>query len=176
MSMPGLAACCSTVAVCDVLLPHLQARRENDGRLVFRGPSLFTGYAIDDGFVDPKVDGWFVSDDIGEIDGRALRVHGRRGEIVKIGGESVDLARLDRILDSVRGDVDAAIVVVSDHRLGSVIHLAATADDTAEIVERFNARVLPFERIRGVHVVSEIPRTALQKLMRSRLQDTLERR
>ncbi|HEY8848485.1 MAG TPA: hypothetical protein VIO12_04285, partial [Thermoanaerobaculia bacterium] len=88
----------------------------------------------------------------------------------------VDLTRLDRILDSVRGDVDAAIVAVSDHRLGSVIHLAATADDTTEIVEKFNARVLPFERIRGVHLVSEIPRTALQKLMRSRLRDALERR
>jgi o-succinylbenzoate---CoA ligase len=171
----GMSECCSTVAVCDVLLPHLEASRENDGRLAFRGASLFSGYATEDGFVDPKVDGWFVSDDIGEIDGRALRVHGRRGEIVKIGGETVDLARLDRILDSVRGDVDAAIVAVSDDRLGSVIHLAATADDTTEIVEQFNARVLPFERIRGVHLVSEIPRTALQKLMRSRLRDTLER-
>jgi O-succinylbenzoic acid--CoA ligase len=172
----GMSECCSTVAVCDVLLSHLEARREEDGRLAFRGASLFSGYASEDGFVDPKVEGWFVSDDIGEVDGRALRVHGRRGEIVKIGGESVDLARLDRILDSVRGDVDAAIVDVSDSRLGSVIHLAVAAHDATEIVERFNAQVLPFERIRGVHLVSEIPRTALQKLMRSRLRDTLERR
>jgi acyl-coenzyme A synthetase/AMP-(fatty) acid ligase len=35
---------------------------------------------------------------------------------------------------------------------------------------------LPFERIRGVHLVPEIPRTALQKLMRSRLREALERR
>ena len=172
----GMSECCSTISVCDVLLPHLEARREDNGRLAFRGASLFSGYATEDGFVDPKVDGWFVSDDIGEIDGRTLRIHGRLGEIVKIGGESVDLGRLDRILDSVRGGVDAAIVAVSDERLGNVIHLATTADDATEIVERFNAQVLPFERIRSVRLVAEIPRTALQKLMRSRLRDTLERR
>jgi O-succinylbenzoic acid--CoA ligase len=172
----GMSECCSTVSVREVLLPHLEARRENDGRLAFRGASLFSGYATEEGFFDPKVEGWFISDDVGEVDGRVLRVQGRRGEIIKIGGESVDLGRLDRVLDSVRGTVDAAIVALGDDRLGTVIHLVATVDDVTEIVERFNAQVLPFERIRGVHVVSEIPRTSLQKLMRSRLRETLERR
>jgi o-succinylbenzoate---CoA ligase len=172
----GMSECCSTVSVCDVLLPHLEARCEEDGRLAFRGASLFTGYATEEGFVDPKLDGWFVSEDVGEVDGRTVRVHGRRGEIIKIGGESVDLGRLDRILDSVRGEVDAAIVAVADARLGHVIHLATTADHAAEVVERFNARVLPFEQIRGVHRVSAIPRTSLAKLMRARLLEMLEQR
>jgi o-succinylbenzoate---CoA ligase len=171
----GMSECCSTVAVREILLPHLEARREDDGRLAFRGASLFSGYATEAGFFDPKVGGWFVSDDIGEVDGPALRVQGRRGEIVKIGGESVDLRRLDSILDGVRGNVEAAIVALTDERLGVVIHMATTARETAGIVERFNAQVLPFERIRGVHVVSEVPRTPLQKLMRNQLRATLER-
>src|SRR5258706_589216 len=83
-----------------------------------RRASLLSGYVHGDGrFVDPKVDGWFVSEDLGAVEGRVLEVRGRAGEFVKIGGESVDLARLDRILREIAGD-DAAIVAVEDERLG----------------------------------------------------------
>ncbi len=165
----GLSECASTVSVCDVLLSHLQARSDEEGRLGFRGASLFTGYITDEeGFVDPKIDGWFASDDVGEVDGRILRVHGRRGDFIKIGGESVDLARLDRILDSVRGGVDAVLFAMPDDRLGHVIHLASTGE-SGEIIERFNERVLPFERIRAAHPVRSIPRSSLGKLLRAEL-------
>jgi O-succinylbenzoic acid--CoA ligase len=163
----GMSECSSTVAVSNVLLSHIDAR-EDDGRLAFCGPSLFTGYITEAGLTDPKIDGWFITDDVGEVDGRTLRVHGRRGDFIKIGGESVDLARLDRILESVRGSVDAAIVAIADDRLGYVIHLATTAEaDT--VIERFNASVLPFERIRRTHRISSIPRSSLGKLLRGEL-------
>ena len=164
----GMSECSSTIAVEDLLLSHIDAQQEADGRLAFCGPSLFTGYITEAGLTDPKIDGWFVTDDVGEVDGRTLHVHGRRGDFIKIGGESVDLARLDRILESVRGSVDAAIVAVADDRLGNVIHLAATSDAGA-VTEQFNARVLPFERIRRTHHVSSIPRSSLGKLLRSEL-------
>jgi o-succinylbenzoate---CoA ligase len=164
----GMSECSSTIAVCDLLLSHIEARQESDGRLAFCGPSLFTGYITEAGLTDPKIDGWFVTDDVGEVAGSALRVQGRRGDFIKIGGESVDLARLDRILESVRGSVDAAIVAVADERLGNVIHLATTSEADA-VIEQFNARVLPFERIRSTHHVSSIPRSSLGKLLRSEL-------
>jgi len=170
----GMSECASTIAVEDVLLSHLDARSESDGRLAFRGSSLLTGYVDESGLVDPKLDGWFVSEDVGEVDGRKIRVRGRRGDFIKIGGESVDLTRLDRILDSVRGSIDAALLPVADDRLGNVIHLAVTADGDA-IVEKFNARVLPFERIREVHRVRSIPRSSLGKLLRSQLVDLIAR-
>lgn len=174
----GMTECCSQVAtasyVSDELqvLSHLEVRAADDGRLAIRGASLLTGYALFiDGvprFVDPKVDGWFVSEDLGSVDGRVLRVEGRRGEFVKIGGESVDLKRLDRIVDEVVRELggDAAIFAVADERLGSVIHLAATRDG---IAEAFAMRVLPFERPRVVHRVGAIPRSPLGKLLRAKL-------
>lgn len=166
----GMTECCSTIAIEDELLSHLEARREPDGRLAFRGPSLLTGYATEEGLIDPKVDGWFVSEDLGEVDGRTIRVHGRAGDFVKIGGESVDLKRLDRILHELAGD-DAAIVAVPDERLGYVIHLATTIEPS--FVDAFNARVHPFERIRAVHRVDAIPRSPLGKLLRAELTDML---
>jgi o-succinylbenzoate---CoA ligase len=56
-----------------------------------------------------------------------------------------------------------------DDRLGSVIHLAAATQDVAAIVESFNARVFPYERIRAVRIVGRIPRTPLGKLLRRQL-------
>ncbi len=176
----GMTEACSQIATARgeseelYVLPHITVRSEVDQRLAFRGSSLLTGYAHFDErqravFVDPKVDGWFVSEDRGEVVDDVLRPLGRAGGFVKIGGESVDLARLDAILDSVRQTADAAIIAVPDDRLGHVIHLAATSDDVKQIVEAFNARVLPFERIRAVRRVTAIPRSPLGKLLRARL-------
>src|SRR6266849_7348707 len=164
----GMSECSSTIAVCDVLLSHIEAREQDHGRLAFRGPSLFTAYITDAGVVDPKVSGWFLTDDVGQVDGRTLHVYGRQGDFIKIGGESVDLARLDRVLESVRGSVDAAIVAVVDERLGNVIHLASTSD-AEDVIRKFNESVLPFERIRDSHLVPSIPRSSLGKLLRSEL-------
>ncbi len=183
----GMTECCSQAATAlgesseMILLPHIEARKEEDGRLAIRGSSLLTGYCLygEGGqpvFIDPKVDGWFVTEDLGEVDGRVLRVSGRRGEFVKIGGESVDLRRLDSILESVVREVggDAAVFAVFDERLGHVIHLAVTGDDD-RIAALFDARVLPFERARSVHRVERIPRTPLGKLVRGLLPSKLER-
>jgi O-succinylbenzoic acid--CoA ligase len=163
----GMSECCSTIAIEDVLLPHLEARVEPDGRLAFRGSSLLTGYVTDEGLTDPKIDGWFISEDAGVVDGRTLRIHGRASDFVKIGGESVDLGRLDRILRDLAGEA-VAIVAVPDERLGCVIHLASTID-TDEVVDAFNASVHPFERVRAVHRVDAIPRSPLGKLLRAKL-------
>jgi O-succinylbenzoic acid--CoA ligase len=168
----GMSECGSTVTVLDELLPHLQARVDESGRLGFRGASLFSGYLGEEGLVDPKVDGWFASEDLGDVDGRLVHVRGRAGEFVKIGGESVDLKRLDAIAADAARETggDAAVVAVVDERLGQVIHLAVTTDG---IAERFNARVLPFERARAVHRVDAIPRSALGKLLRAQLAELL---
>ncbi|HSY49894.1 MAG TPA: AMP-binding protein [Thermoanaerobaculia bacterium] len=167
----GMSECCSTISIEDVLLPHLEARQEADGRIALRGASLLTGYATDDGLVDPKIDGWFISEDLGDVEGRRLTIYGRVGDFVKIGGESVDLARLDRILDELAGN-DATLVAVPDKRLGHVIQLATTVEARA-IVDAFNARVHPFERIRAVHRVEAIPRSPLGKLLRARVAELL---
>lgn len=175
----GMTECASQVATARlgsqelIVLDHLEVRVEEEGRLAIRGSSLLTGYATEGGFVDPKRDGWFVTDDFGRVFGRTLQIEGRRGDFVKIGGESVDLARLDAILASIAGP-HAALVALPDERLGYVVHLVGDAQsDLDGIRAAFDARVHPFERARAVHRVPEIPRTALGKLMRRRLEEMI---
>lgn len=175
----GMTECCSQVATARagsrdlVLLDHVQARQEEDGRLAIRSEALLTAYLTEEaGFVDPKREGWFVTEDVARVEGPYLRVEGRLGDFVKIGGESVDLGRLDRIVASIAG-FDAAVVAVPDGRLGHVIHLAVASGNAEEIAARYDAEVLPFERARAVHHVPEIPRSSLGKLMRKALLESL---
>jgi O-succinylbenzoic acid--CoA ligase len=169
----GMTECCSQVATATlqspelVLLDHIEARVEPEGRLALRSEALLTGYASGEGFVDPKREGWFVTEDLATIEGRILRVKGRRGDFVKIGGESVDLARLDHILAGL--GADAAVMAVPDERLGHVIALAVASGDADALAAAFNERVLPFERARSIVRVAEIPRTSLGKIVRTRL-------
>lgn len=176
----GMTECSSQVATARpgsaelVLLDAFEARVEKDGRLALRGEPLLTGYGTAGGFVDPKRRGWFVTEDLGTIRGSVLEVSGRQGDFVKVGGESVDLARLDAILSAVAG-VHAAVVAVPDERLGQVIHLVVDGSaDPAAVGAAFGERVHPFERPRRVHQVTEIPRSPLGKLIRSKLLDLLE--
>ncbi|MBI4126188.1 MAG: AMP-binding protein, partial [Deltaproteobacteria bacterium] len=112
------------------ILEHVTVESRN-GVLCFKGKMLFSGYLIEKhsqcNFMNPMKDGWFVSDDRGEVQGDTLIVHGRAGDIVKVCGENVDVGRLQEILQEVmlregfKGD--AAVVAVPDERLGNVIHV-----------------------------------------------------
>lgn len=176
----GMTECCSQVATADFgnrdlrILDHVEVKVV-DGRIAVKSESLLTTYAFlsESGvsLMDPKVDGWFLTEDRGEVIDDCLLVHGRHDDFIKIGGESVMMSRLQELFERARMkavvdvDFDAAIFVMPDERLGSVIHLAATCEKYKELVEVYNELVLPFERIRGVHVVDQIPRSALNKLL-----------
>jgi O-succinylbenzoic acid--CoA ligase len=175
----GMTETCSQVATATLgspalkLLDHVEARTEANGYLAFRGSSLLTGYATERGFFDPKRDGWFATEDFGRVEGETLRIEGRHGDFIKIGGESVDLTRLDGVLAAVAG-LRAAVVAVPDSRLGWVIHLAADSSCDEQVLAAFNARVHPFERARAFHRVAQLPRTPLGKLIRAKLLEMIE--
>ncbi len=186
----GLSECCSQVATARpvppalmeddpplILLPHVTARADGDGRLQIESPALLTGYGLigDDGaarFVDPKESGWFLTEDRGSVTGNVLTIAGRLGDFVKIGGESVDVARLSRLWER-QNIPESVLVAVPDTRLGAAIHLAAAGDISeaalAEAVRAYNAEVLPFERVQRQHRVASIPRSPLGKLLRTAL-------
>lgn len=114
------------------LLPHIEARLGEGGILELRGPSLLSGWLLFDPggstrWQDPKVDGWFRTGDCCELQDGSLRFVARADDLVKIRGELVDRAALERDLQScvasgfVRLDVEpdarngARLIVVAEH-------------------------------------------------------------
>lgn len=187
MQSYGLTECASQVATGThdhpslKLLNHVETKLSPLGCLMLRSPSLLSAYAtsVSDGmtFHDPKVEGWLTTDDIVELSVEGyLKMLGRKGDFVKIGGESVSMPRLEQILETVRhrrhytGDI--ALIAVPDERLGHVIHLAVEKKrrgDIKMLMADFNTHVLPFERIRKVHELDYLPRSPLRKLLRTEL-------
>lgn len=189
----GLTECASQVATAPLgswkagitypsleLLPHMRGE-EQSGRLAFSGSSLLSSYAYfeqgDIRFIDPKVNGWLISEDRGEIRGSQLSVFGRLDACIKIGGESVDLARLEAHLQSIALKVsfqgEVTLVAIPDPRLGNVLYLAAARADILaleDVIERFQKSVLPFEKIRAVCHLPYIPRSPLSKILVNELQ------
>jgi O-succinylbenzoic acid--CoA ligase len=158
------------------VLPHAEVRCDREGRIAVQSAALFSGYATPDGLDDPKRDGWWLSDDVGELRASRLTVWGRADATVKVGGELVPLPPLDARLEQVRLAVapqaDAALVALPDARLGHAVHLAVAGvtDAVAErLLAAFNEGLLPYERARSLRRVAEIPRTALGKVRREEL-------
>ncbi len=114
------------------LLPHIECQVEATGRLLFRGPSLFSGYIFVSSSPEwgesMNADGWFASEDFGSLNEKTLRINGRGADYLKIGGEAVSLIELNEIFeiarDRTRFVYDCSLLSLADDRLGEKIVLA----------------------------------------------------
>ena len=159
------------------LLSHAKARRNAEGFLEVQAESLFTCYAQNqaDGprWWNPKQDGWFVSEDRGDVHGSVLVIEGRSKDYIKIGGEGTNMARLRLIMDECirelvpKAALQVALLAVPSARLGPEIHLATCLSQTESeiLAQAFAKKVLPFEKVRSIHFVPEIPRSDLGKIL-----------
>ena len=184
----GMTETCSQVASATIdnrfqlspipILPHWEVSETEGGILQFRGRALLSAYIyVDEKEVrieDPKTDtGWFVSQDRGEVHAGLLTVLGRIGDVVKVLGENVDLARLNEklssLLDRFKMIADCALVAIPHERLGMQVGLVAdhrlSEIQANHLIETFNQEVLPFEKIRAWKSLETLPRTILGKLI-----------
>lgn len=146
------------------------------GRLRIRAESLATGFARrwEDGRTEwtalIDVDGWLTTEDRARLVGGRLFVEGRHRDWIKIAGESVNVAALQGILleQALKMGISPVgfhLTWVPDERRGAVIALfVASEGDWRGLQERYNAKTLPFEKIREIVKVPEIPRTELGKV------------
>ena len=132
-------------------------------------------------FKDPKIQGWLKTEDRGAIEKEIVTILGREGAVVKVGGENVDLAQLENHLQALKLQMDcpfsACLIAVKDERLGHCIHLASDSpalDDLSPLLNAFQNTVLPFERIRKTHLLPELPRSPLGKILKQELQKMIE--
>ena len=154
------------------LLDHLEVRLDEDGVFELRGASLLTGWMLfeADGscrWEEPKRDGWYRTGDRAELRGRELRVLGRVDDLVKIRGELVDVAALERALQARVKSGPVMLRGVPDERNGVTLHVTAESDAAAgEAREVLDEVFPPFARPREIST-GPIERTALGKMVRS---------
>ncbi len=151
-----------------------------DGEIQVRGPMLLRAYRGDayppEGF-DPKDDdGWFGTDDAGELaaDG-TLTVHGRRGDLVITGGENVWPTEVERVLAHHPAVAEVAVVGRPDPEWGArvVAVVVPSEPENPPTLDELRAHAkteLPaFAAPRQLEVVDALPRTLLGKVERRSL-------
>ena len=153
------------------MLRHLEGRVDGGGVLELRGGSLLSGWmTFEEGgrvtFEDARKDGWFRTSDRVELRGGALRVLGRADDLVKIRGELVDVAALERALRERVLSGDLCVRVESDARNGYALSLLAENEAAAREALAVRDEIFPVYARPEEIVVGAIERTALGKVLR----------
>ena len=149
------------------------------GEIAVRGPHVFAGYLnrpeATAEVKDP--DGWFFTGDLAcmKPDGQ-VRIVGRRAtDLIKCGGYKVGAGEVEAALLEHPSVREAAVLGAPDADLGEriVAYVVLSEPTEPQRLQDFVASQLsPHKRPREVHVLAELPRNAMGKVVKSKLRHT----
>jgi acyl-coenzyme A synthetase/AMP-(fatty) acid ligase len=117
--------------------------------------------------------GWQRTGDLGRCDDDGgLRLVGRRGSVVNLGGNKVSAAEVEAAIRAHHAVVDCAVVgecVDGVTRLCAYLEVRAPDFHRQGLVEHLRSRLAPHKIPSVVTVVDALPRSAAGKILRSRL-------
>lgn len=161
-------------------LPGVQVRLGDGGAVQVNGPNVFRGYwerpeASAAAFTS---DGYFRTGDIGTLDddGR-LRLVGRASELIITGGYNLYPREVEDVLREHASVADVAVVGLPDATWGEtvaafVVLTAPEAYDAESLAAHAAAALAAYKIPRTWHVVDELPRNAMGKVLRDLLRDS----
>lgn len=143
-----------------------------DGIIHLRCPMLLRTYRNAGSPLDN--DGWFRTGDVGSFVDGHLRVEGREGDMIVTGGEKVWPDDVETVMSRLGGIGDVCVAGISDPEWGEAVHAwivpAEAEPPSLDDIRAYVKEHLPvWCAPRAVHLVDEIPRTALGKAIRSAL-------
>ncbi|MFZ5443612.1 MAG: AMP-binding protein, partial [Myxococcota bacterium] len=146
------------------------------GEIAVRGPNVFAGYLnrpdATAAVKDP--DGWFFTGDLACMrpDG-SVRIVGRRAtDLIKCGGYKVGAGEVEAALLEHPAVREAAVLGRPDADLGERIVafvVLSTPTEPKALEDFVAAQLSPHKRPREVHVLPELPRNAMGKVVKAKL-------
>ena len=150
-----------------------------DGEVQLRAPNLARGYhrlPHDAAFAD----GWFRTGDLARVDEAGfVEIVGRTKDLIISGGENIHPAEIEQLALADPAVADAAAIGLPDARWGEVPVLAVVARagrgvDEARLRAALEARLARFKQPRRIVVLDALPKTALGKVRKSALAQSLQ--
>lgn len=158
-------------------LAGVELRISACGEIELRGPMLLRAYR--DGSEPLDREGWLATGDAGRIgdDGR-LEVLGRLRDLVISGGENVWPEQLEHVLRAHPAVREVAVTGAADPEWGErVVAYVVTSDAVVPALGELRAlateHIGPWAAPRELVIVDELPRTAIGKLRRSALGESV---
>src|SRR5438094_2415090 len=156
-------------------LPGVEVRLGDQDEVQLKGGQVFKGYWRNAAAsADVFVDGWFRTGDIGEIaaDG-SLAIRGRIKELIISGGYNVYPREVEMVLEQHPAVAEVAVGRLPSARWGQQVRafvVARTAVDGQELISFARERLATYKCPRAVRFIEAIPRNAMAKIDRSKLQ------
>ena len=154
--------------------------RENIGMIEVKGPNVFKGYwrMPEKTKAEFRDDGFFITGDLGKIDGNGyVHILGRGKDLVISGGFNVYPKEIESEIDAMPGVIESAVIGVPHADFGEGVTAVLVCDKGAEITESgvlkaLDGRLAKFKMPKRVFVVDELPRNAMGKVQKNILRDT----
>ncbi|GGK96122.1 class I adenylate-forming enzyme family protein [Nocardia jinanensis] len=145
-----------------------------EGEIWVRSPYVMLGYWRDVAATAAAIDSrrWLRTGDFGTLSGGALRMAGRRTDLILRGGENVYPIEIENVLDEHPAVRESAVLGVPDDDLGQRVAAVVVTDDPdtldADELRAFTAQRLAYFKVpeRWTITTSPLPRNATGKVLR----------
>jgi fatty-acyl-CoA synthase len=146
------------------------------GEILLEGPAAMSGYlGLPDATAETLRDGWVHTGDLGYVDDDGdLHFAGRKKEIIKTGGFTVDPVEVEHRLFELPEVREAAVVGVPDEHWGEMVVAFVVAAPGAEVDEQrvrahCRERLADYKVPKAVRALDELPKNPTGKIERGRL-------
>src|SRR5471032_2391512 len=154
--------------------------REAIGMIEIKGPNVFKGYwrMPEKTKAEFRDDGFFITGDLGKIDGAGyVHILGRGKDLVISGGFNVYPKEIESEIDAMPGVIESAVIGVPHADFGEGVTAVVVCDkgtgvDEASVLKALDGRLAKFKMPKRVFVVDELPRNAMGKVQKNILRDT----
>ncbi|AWM04367.1 malonate--CoA ligase [Bradyrhizobium amphicarpaeae] len=154
--------------------------REEIGMIEVKGPNVFKGYwrMPEKTKSEFRPDGFFITGDLGKIDGKGyVHILGRGKDLVISGGFNVYPKEIESEIDAMPGVVESAVIGVPHADFGEGVTAVLVCNKGADVSEAsvlkaLDGRLAKFKMPKRVFVVDELPRNTMGKVQKNVLRDT----
>ncbi len=152
---------------------------EEVGMIEVRGPNVFKGYwrMPEKTEAEIRQDGFFVTGDLGKVDGRGyFHIVGRGKDLIITGGFNVYPKEVETEIDLIPGVVESAVIGVPHPDLGEGVTAIVVPGEGASLDEKaviaaLEKRLAKFKLPKRVVFMPDLPRNTMGKVQKNVLRD-----
>jgi malonyl-CoA/methylmalonyl-CoA synthetase len=153
------------------------------GMIEVKGPNVFKGYwrMPEKTKAEFRDDGFFITGDLGKIDGQGyVHILGRGKDLVISGGFNVYPKEIESEIDAMPGVVESAVIGVPHADFGEGVTAVVVCNkdakvDEASVLQALDGRLAKFKMPKRVFIVDDLPRNAMGKVQKNILRDTYKK-
>ncbi len=168
------------VRVADPEHPFTDVQQGQAGELLVRGPQVFSGYwnRGEETAATLLPEGWLRTGDIVvQDDDGFLRIVDRIKELILVGGFNVYPSEVETAIRALPGVADCAVTSIpeGDHDIvvAAVVATDGAVLDPEELRAACRSSLAAYKVPRQVHIVQELPRSVVGKVLRRQVRDQL---